>query len=259
MKAEFQKIFNIFEELEEAGECATLTISSRKGTSSIKLLLESPSPPSPTTGTPTSTTLPPAPGRRRRHRGAAARARRRQRAADHQGTTLAASVSATPSPAPHQQYHPPLRQPPHLLPSPSPSSGRRRVMSLGRLPLPSFGSLNLDGPPPSPPSFPPPPPPPPSPPPSSRPLARTALRVRLVDLQDFGGSDVGLANLAEQFHVNIYRRRWVSLSRSIDSDLSSSCSSASSLSPSGSVSDHSDCPDFVFGSEGGWETDSDVG
>ena len=113
--------------------------------------------------------------------------------------------------------------------------------------MPSFASLNLDGPPPSPPSYPPPPPPPPSPPPSSRPLARTALRVRSVNLRDFGGSDVGLANLAEQFHVNIYRRRWVSLSRSIDSDLSSSCSSASSLSPSGSVSDHFDCPDLVLG------------
>lgn len=47
MRAEFQMIFKLFEELEDA----TLTISSRKGTSSIKLLLESPSPPSlPTTG-----------------------------------------------------------------------------------------------------------------------------------------------------------------------------------------------------------------
>ena len=43
MKAEFIKIFKLFEELEEAGECATLTISSKGGTSSIKLLLESPS------------------------------------------------------------------------------------------------------------------------------------------------------------------------------------------------------------------------
>ena len=40
MKAEFIKIFK-FEELGEAGECATLTISSKGGTSSIKLLLES--------------------------------------------------------------------------------------------------------------------------------------------------------------------------------------------------------------------------
>ena len=64
MKAEFHKIFKLFEELEEAGESATLTISSKGGISSIKLLLES-SPSSPSTGT-TPTTLPPAPGRRRR-------------------------------------------------------------------------------------------------------------------------------------------------------------------------------------------------
>ena len=37
------------------------------------------------------------------------------------------------------------------LPSPSPTSGRRSVTSLGRPPPPSFGSLNLDGRPPSPP------------------------------------------------------------------------------------------------------------
>ena len=153
----------------------------------------------------------------------------------------------------------PLRHPPHLLLSPSPSSGRRRVMSVGRpstWPAP-LGGLNLDGPPPSPPSFPPPPPPPPSPPPSSRPLARTALQVRSVNSIEFGGSDEGLANLAAQFQENNYRRRWVSLSRSVDCDCSSSCSSASPLSPSGSVSDHSDCSDL--GSEGCWETDSDVG
>ena len=96
MKAEFHKIFKLFEELEEAGECATLTISANGGTSTIKLLLESPPSPS-TTGT-TPRTLPPAPGRRRRHRGAAARARRRQRAAGHQGTALAATASVSPSP-----------------------------------------------------------------------------------------------------------------------------------------------------------------
>ena len=70
MKAEFHNIFNLFEELEEAGESATLTISSKGGISSIKLPLES-SPSSPSTGT-TPTTLPPVSGRRRRHRGAAA-------------------------------------------------------------------------------------------------------------------------------------------------------------------------------------------
>ena len=156
MKAEFHKIFKLFEELEEAGESATLTISSKGGISSIKLLLES-SPSSPSTGT-SPTTLPPAPGRRRRHRGAAARARRRQRAADHQASLLAVPASASP-PASGEASVPagsPQRCPLLILPSPSHTSGRRRVMSLGRPPLLSFGSLNLDGPPPSPPPFPPP-------------------------------------------------------------------------------------------------------
>ena len=150
MKAEFIKIFKIFEELEEAGECATLTISSRKGISSIKLLLES-SPSSPSTGT-TSTTLPPAPGRRRRHRGAAARARRRQRAAEHQASLLVAPSSASPPPSSGEAIDPVGSQsrPLLILPSPSPTSGRRSVTSLGRPPPPSFGSLNLDGRPPSP-------------------------------------------------------------------------------------------------------------
>ena len=263
MGDELSWLLEIFTKMKEAGGQATLTATTSEG--KTKLKLEIVSSPSETAPPP----LQPAPGQaRRRHRGAAARARRRKRAADHQGTTLAAPAPVSPPPAtpapgeasaPHQQYHPPLRHPPHLLLSPSPSSGRRRVMSVGRpsrWPTP-LGSLNLDGPPPSPPSFPPPPPPPPSPPPSSRPLARTALRVRTVNLRDFGGSDEGLANLAEQFHENNYRRRWVSLSRSVDSDCSSSCSSASPLSPSGSVSDHSDCSDL--GSEGCWETDSDVG
>ena len=52
------------------------------------------------------------------------------------GKTKVSPSPATPAPgeasAPHQQYHPPLRHPPHLLLSPSPSSGRRRVMSVGR-------------------------------------------------------------------------------------------------------------------------------
>ena len=100
-----------------------------------------------------------------------------------------------------------------------------------------------------------PPPPPPPPPPPSRPLTRTALRVRNVELRDFGGSDEGLANLAESFKQTIYRRRWLSLSRSIFS----SSSSASSPSSSSSVSDHSDCSDLESVSEGCWETDSDVG
>ena len=81
MKAEFIKIFKLFEELEEAGECATLTISSKGGTSSIKLLLECPLSLPTTASRPT--TLPPASRKRRCHRGAAAMACGRQRAADH--------------------------------------------------------------------------------------------------------------------------------------------------------------------------------
>ena len=175
MKAEFNKIFKLFEELEEAGESATLTISSKGGISTIKLLLESP-PSSPSTGT-TPTTLPPAPGRRRRHRGAAARARRRQRAADHQASLLAVPSSASP-PASGEASVPagsPQRCPLLILPSPSHTSGRRRVMSLGRPPLPSFGSLNLDGPPPSPP--PSSPPPTASPPPTSGPATEKEQQI----------------------------------------------------------------------------------
>ena len=98
MKAEFHKIVKLFEELEEAGESATLTISAKGGTFTIKLQLESLPSPS-TTGT-TPTTLPPAPGRRRRHHGAAARARRGQRAADHQAALLAAPSASLPPPDP---------------------------------------------------------------------------------------------------------------------------------------------------------------
>ena len=141
MKPEFKKVLQLFEEFEEAGESATLTISSRMGISNIKLILESP-PTLHTTSTTTPPSLPRAPGKRRRRRGAAARARRRQRAADHQASLLPAPASPPDSgvasvPAgPHRPLHP--------LPSPSPSSGRRRVVScVGRLEVPSF--LNLDG------------------------------------------------------------------------------------------------------------------
>ena len=144
MRAEVQKIFNLYEELVEAGNNATLMFSSQGGKSTIKLQLESPSPSPPLTAT--TTTLPPAPGRRRRHRGAAARARRRQRAADHQAS-LAEAATSVPLVPPHR--------PLHILPSPPTASGRRRVMSVGRPDMPTFSSLNLDGNPPVPPSSPP--------------------------------------------------------------------------------------------------------
>ena len=125
-------------------------------------------------------------------------------------------------------------------------------MSVGRLPLPSFGSLNLDGhcsmwksrkpevvkpqthklpaPPPLPPTPPPPPPPPPSPPPS--------LRVRIRN----GWSNVRaevIKNLSEEMKASIWESHYhgddgrLSLSRSITG------SSSSASSSSGSISDHS--------------------
>ena len=149
MKAEFQRIFKLFEELEEAGGCATLTITSRKGTSSIKLVLECPTPSSPTTGM-TTTTLPLASGRR----SAAARARRRQARAG--------------SPPPNEQggegesSQLPRQPLMHHLPA---SVGRQALLHVPRLAILSFASLNMDG---SPPSLPPRPPPPPPPSPARR-------------------------------------------------------------------------------------------
>ena len=141
MKAEFQKLIKLFEELEEAGETAFLTLSTKGGKSTIKLQLESS--PSPLSTSTSAQTLPPASGRRRRHRGARARAPRNQRAAAHQSSLAEAATSAP--------LDPPSSHPLRLLPSPPPESGRRRVMScVGRLTAPTFS--NLDGaPPPSPP------------------------------------------------------------------------------------------------------------
>ena len=55
MKPEYQKLFNLFEELEVAGETVSLTMLSREGKSTIRLQLGSRSPPSPSsTATPTT-------------------------------------------------------------------------------------------------------------------------------------------------------------------------------------------------------------
>ena len=122
-------------------------------------------------------TAPASGGGRRRRKGAAAKAKARARAALHRATQAAATppppasgVASAPL-APPPLHLPPLPSPPpsskparqplrHLI-SPSPTSGRQQVMSLGRMEMPSFSTLNLDGS-----SSPSPAPPPPSPPPS---------------------------------------------------------------------------------------------
>ena len=160
MKAEFQKIFNLFEEMEKAGQAVTLTFTSRGGKSTVKLQLES------STSTPsTAQPSPPAPGQRRRHRGPRARARRNQRAAAHQASLAEAATSVSlDDPLPPR--------PLHHLPSPTSESGRRQVTRVERPHQPTFSALNLDGsssPPPSPPPLSPPPSLPPPTQPSRRP------------------------------------------------------------------------------------------
>ena len=160
MKAELEKIFNLYEEFKEAGQAVTLTLASRGGKSTVKLQLESstssssPSPAQPS---------PPAPGRRRRNRGPRARARRNQRAAAHQASLAEAATSV-----PLDDPLPP--RPLHHLQSPTPESGRRQVTRVERPDLPTFSSLNLDGsssPPPSSPTSPTTSPPTSSPPPTA--------------------------------------------------------------------------------------------
>ena len=139
MKAEVQKIFKLYEELEEAGETATLTFSTRGGMSTVKLQLQASSSTAPSSSTSTPTLLP-APGKRRRHRGARARARRNQRAAAHQASLAEAATTTSAS------LDCPPPRPLHLLPSPPPESGRRQVMAVARMDALTFSTLNVDSP-----------------------------------------------------------------------------------------------------------------
>ena len=122
-----------FHKIEKAGGQATLSVSTVGGKTKIKLVTAAtPDPPSESTSTSST------PERRHRRRGARARARRNQRAAAHQASLAEAATTTSV----------PLEDPPHplhILPSPPPASGRRRVMSVGRPDMPSFSSLNLDG------------------------------------------------------------------------------------------------------------------
>ena len=133
MEDELNILLEAFHKIEKAGGQATLSVSTVGGKTKINLVTATtPAPPTESPSTSTSST----PVRRHRRRGARARARRNQRAAAHQASLAEAATSV------------PLEDPPrplHILPSPPPASGRRRVMSVGRPDMPSFSSLNLDG------------------------------------------------------------------------------------------------------------------
>ena len=196
-----------------------------------------------------------------------------QRAADHQGTTLAAPAPVSPSsapPAPGEASDPAGRQPQHglplpqcrplfpiFLPSPSPSKGRSRVMSLARRPslpwsrvmsltrrpsLPSFGSLNIDDHPPSPPPGPPPPPPPP---PAYTQSTSTNLRVKAAPwdgtcCEHTSMFDCGIANIAEAVTEVVRERRSLSFARSCSCGCPSTSSSIGR--PSHTCPSSSSCP-----------------
>ena len=139
MGDELTRLIEIFHKIEEAGGQATLTLSVTTQGGKTKTKLETESPPSASEPAP----LPPASSRRRRRRRrcAAARSRLVNQQAAGQQTSLAEDATSVPL-----DPTPPDRPPLHHLLSPSPSSRRRRVMSLGRpAEMTSFASLNLDG------------------------------------------------------------------------------------------------------------------
>ena len=163
---------NILHQVKLAGGSASLTFTTMGGKFKAKLEVELGAPSSTSSGlSPPLPATATAPGggrrRRRRHRGPAAMVKSQARAAAHQASLASAEVNVPPASSPPR---PP--RPLHHLLSPSPSTGRRRVMSLGRPEMPTFSSLNLDGesspsPSPSPPPTTPlqaPPSPPPAPP-----------------------------------------------------------------------------------------------
>ena len=143
-------LLELFFKIEERGGQATLAVTTDSGKTKIKFEVASPST---TFGTgsspsmPTSSAAPqPAPGKRKRS--GAARRKAKLRAAAHQVTLAAAAgaVLVPPPPSPPSASSPPRPpRPLHHLLSPSPSSGRRRVMPLGRPEMLTFSSLNLDG------------------------------------------------------------------------------------------------------------------
>ena len=167
------ELMNILHQVKLAGGSASLTFTTMGGKFKAKLEVELGAPSSTSSGlSPPLPATATAPGgsrcRRRRHREPAAMVKSQARAAAHQAPLASAEVNAPPASSPSRSPCP-LH---HLL-FPSPSTGRRQVMSLGRPEMTTFSSLNLDGesspspsPPPPTPLQAPPSPPPVSPPPS---------------------------------------------------------------------------------------------
>ena len=154
MGDELTILLEAFHKIEKAGGQATLSLSTSSGKTKVKLETSTTAaPPSVSPSQPASSTT----GRRHRRRGARARARRNLRAAAHQASLGEAATSVPPDPPRPLQLHP----------SPPPASGRRKVTTVARPCVPSFHTLNVDGPPP---------PTPPPPPVSIQPFLDKILR-----------------------------------------------------------------------------------
>ena len=138
MEAELLKLLR---QTKEAGGSASLSIFTTKDgklKAKLEVELDPPAPTSPGSTSPLPATAPAPVGGRRRRKGAAAKAKAKARATLHRAAQAAATSSPPASGDASATLDPPLRRPPRLLLSPSPTSGRRRVMSLGRLPMPSL-------------------------------------------------------------------------------------------------------------------------
>lgn len=141
MGDELTILLEAFHKKEKAGGQATLSVSTSCGKTKVKLVTSTTAAP-PSVSPSTSST----PGRLHRRRSARARARRNLRAAAHQASLAEAATSVPLDPP----------RPLHLHPSPPPASGRRQVTTVARSNVPTFPTLNVDGPSSPPPASPPP-------------------------------------------------------------------------------------------------------
>ena len=118
MKVEVQKILKLFVELEEACETASLTFSTSGGKSLLKLQLQSSHP----------------------HLQGQLLVQHQFLAAAHHASLAEAATTTSAS------LDTPPPRPLSLLQSQPPESGRRQVKAVTRLEMPTFFTLNMDGP-----------------------------------------------------------------------------------------------------------------